>query len=242
VNVSINTPYKKYCEIFERNATRIAFQTEWHLDQVIKYICKKIPFRLPEDVVSVGVSIFMTRNHYLYHIFEEVMQHIIQAGIPEYLWYNAKWIQYSRFQIDKEPQEPYVFSVGDLSYGFQLWLASCGVCVIVFFGELAVFWIPKLLKRQMRVSESTDVEKCANNDDALSITSEKLNDYVFEVTEVHQPDNAEANQEVQSQKPSTPEREDTLSLITEFEQKFCADEDKDDDIISLGSLFSSEDI
>jgi hypothetical protein len=110
---------------------------------------------LKERLLSVGM-VFQTTmfNHFLSQVLYETIEKLIPSGIISHLIETHKQ---SYYQIAKEEEvnEPSVFSLGDLDFGFYIWLPCVGVSILVFFGELIHF---RFFKKNIKKSSPKLVE------------------------------------------------------------------------------------
>jgi hypothetical protein len=197
--------------LFQPNATKIAIEADWNRERIVMVQCRGKPIWLKEHIYSVSVAARIIRNHYLYFIFEEVMQRTIPAGLPLYLWYRGKSFQQRIRLNDTTVYEQPAFTLGNMDYAFFLFLITSLISIIAFICELIVFKLGKLLRgKGMQLSEENNIytapisllgcvenesdspQDMANdlveeevNDDNMSITSEVINDYCIEIAEIH---------------------------------------------------------
>lgn len=67
------------------------------------------------------------------------MRSLTQGGIPQYF---LKYIQKVVLkELPADEQQPKKFSIEDLKFGFMIFLGCCGVSLVVFMIELAVFYV-----------------------------------------------------------------------------------------------------
>jgi hypothetical protein len=77
------------------------------------------------------------------------MQLIGSSGLLQYYFAYMQWHRYLKNVTLKENYSTAKqFSFNDLSYGFIIWLAACGVSIVAFF--LETFWFLILNLRIMR--------------------------------------------------------------------------------------------
>jgi hypothetical protein len=183
------------------------------------------------------------KNHYLYFIFEEVMQRTTPAGLPLYLWYKAKSFQQRIRLNDTTVYEQLAFTLENLDYALFLFLITSLISIIAFVGELVVLrlrsnWVSKektlegMINSLACVDNEGDSPQVKANDDNMSITSEDINDYCIEIAEVHHSDEQRMNEsesaaddgnyfeeiEAQAQVEEPENSRDSIDdMITEFE-------------------------
>lgn len=97
---------------------------------------------LNEVLFTALNGFFMIRNHFMSHMFFELVDRTITAGIPQHLYEYHKWVMLKR-QIQGSARRlidgPQVLTVPDLSFGFVLWLIACGISAIAFMFEM-IMW------------------------------------------------------------------------------------------------------
>lgn len=94
---------------------------------------------------SYGVCVY--RNNFIFEHTKDTMGKIIQAGIPQFLFKYL--MEFDLMPLIDPPSEPSVFKLSDLEFGFVVWLATCGIPILVFIGELTYFWTKYFLKREI---------------------------------------------------------------------------------------------
>lgn len=65
------------------------------------------------------------------------MRKLIPFGIPQYFYHYFLSMEFK--PIDAPPEEPWVFDVEDLKFGFVIWLVSISIAVFGFLMEILWF-------------------------------------------------------------------------------------------------------
>jgi hypothetical protein len=78
---------------------------------------------LKERLLSAPVGIRFYKNHFLYHFMDVGIQNMLSGGIIDQSTVYHRGICSEPLYVD--PWEPYVFKIGDLLFGFYIWLAAC---------------------------------------------------------------------------------------------------------------------
>lgn len=78
----------------------------------------------------------------------DVFARLIEAGIPQL--YNRRL--FDLFPHHFEDEDPKVFTVADLSFGFEIWLIACGISTCAFLLEVLTFWVRELMGRIALIS------------------------------------------------------------------------------------------
>lgn len=81
------------------------------------------------------IMLILPKNHYLNSLIIELLQYLSAGGILQQSVNYHSWMLFKKVFFEP-PQEPQVLTVDDLSFGFILWLASCGISFIPFIFEL----------------------------------------------------------------------------------------------------------
>jgi hypothetical protein len=77
---------------------------------------------------------------------DEVLQRLIPFGIPQYLWdLGSQAISY-RYD-DDVPDNRRILSLGDLEYGFVIWLVTFPIPIFVFICELLSFMAERVVRK-----------------------------------------------------------------------------------------------
>lgn len=97
------------------------------------------PKKLKEIFMDQPLGISMQSTHFLFNIFDEVVAHLISGGIQQKLYENHSKVQIEKFSKNSTKFDEEIlnaFTIDDLSYGFVIWLISCGIAVWIFIAEL----------------------------------------------------------------------------------------------------------
>jgi hypothetical protein len=93
---------------------------------------------LKERLLAIPIGFSFRKNHYLYQIIDENVQHLVSGGIVDHLYKFHERDCLTPYEYVE--WEPYVFSLDDLLFGFFIWLAAYGVCLGVVALECALFY------------------------------------------------------------------------------------------------------
>ncbi|KAG5668744.1 hypothetical protein PVAND_016671 [Polypedilum vanderplanki] len=101
-------------------------------------VCKMQPVLLKENLLTLPVAMVTFPNHFLFDVINEHTIWLVQAGIPQYWFQYQNW--YSFFRHHKiESDELESINLDSLSFGFIIWLATCGISLIVFAIEIGMW-------------------------------------------------------------------------------------------------------
>lgn len=90
------------------------------------------------------LSSFLTYgNSFIYEVLNEVLEKTIPAGIPQHLIEYHTWLMYKKYEPN-EDSEPRVLTVDDLTFGFVLWMGSCGIAILGIAFEILKFNLNKV--------------------------------------------------------------------------------------------------
>ncbi|XP_070508928.1 uncharacterized protein [Chironomus tepperi] len=137
--------YNLYCDNYDKVSSKLAFFFEDIQYSSLNSFCQGSAIKLKKFRNDVVLSSFLTyRNSFIYDILKEILEKIIPAGIPQYL------VEYHMEQVYKkyepiENNEPKVLTVDDLTFGFVVWLGSCGIAVLGFIYEILRFNVNKVV-------------------------------------------------------------------------------------------------
>lgn len=129
---------KEFFNVFMQNyqnaSAKIAFFADEHNLNELNSLChcenivlKEVLFRYP-----VGLKIYSVST--TFELLENTLQHIIPFGIPQHLIEFHNWMLYGRL-IDPDLNEPQVFTLESLSFGFIIWLVACGISLLGYIME-----------------------------------------------------------------------------------------------------------
>jgi hypothetical protein len=86
------------------------------------------------------------KNHFLIKTLNHVISQLTPAGIPNYLADYGQWYLFRRLDEDVIEDSRRIFSLGDLEYGFVLFLGAATVSILVFIGELLSVQVKRKLE------------------------------------------------------------------------------------------------
>lgn len=128
-----------YNESFKGALFRLLDDTQF-LDSIFHVKAHKLKERLMAIPLVFGTGI----NDQIFWLLNEVMEGLINGGIVQH---SLKFHKDFLFPIHPEEEiGPSVLSLNDLSFGFYIWLGSCGIAVLAFLSELFVVFCKKFLK------------------------------------------------------------------------------------------------
>lgn len=137
------------CAILSENSTKTAIVVEEKLVNYFYTHCQRKPEFLKENMLTLPVSMVMTANHFMFRVIDDIFGWLVQAGIPQYFHNFYNWYKFIRHQKSKTIEEFKSISLDSLSFGFIIWLAACGVSILVFAFEMGMwhkiktFWMKK---------------------------------------------------------------------------------------------------
>jgi hypothetical protein len=116
-------------------------------DCIASKFCFNETFILLEQVLLTSQEGFLFgQNHFIFQLTDKIVGELLPSGIlqhsRDYHWFFA--------ESKETPEElgPQVLRVTDLSFGFVLWLAACGISTAVFVVE----WLIPRVKQFIRTS------------------------------------------------------------------------------------------
>lgn len=128
----------RFVDLFELrindSSAKMAFFMHEDLKAEIAHQMGVTGIKLKENLMTNSVCFVIGSNNFIFELAETVIERFIQAGIVKYLFEFQGSLKEA---VDDEPE---VFSLNDLSFGFFIWLVACSVTLIVFACEVAIFW------------------------------------------------------------------------------------------------------
>lgn len=89
--------------------------------------------QLPDYALQVSQTGFMFRaNNFMFHPFDEMTQWLTTTGVMNFI--VKKCFKNKAGYIEKGKWT--VLMLRNLEFGFVIWLGCCGICCVVFAGEL----------------------------------------------------------------------------------------------------------
>jgi hypothetical protein len=96
----------------------------------------------------VPVFVMVGRNSIFKEHFREVIKSLIPTGILDHIVNYENW-RLSR-PVDVEIEDPRkVLTLEILDFGFYIWLGTCCVSILAFFGELVWWTVTRRLKKKL---------------------------------------------------------------------------------------------
>lgn len=138
----------QYCENLHNDTAKLAFQLNNHLQAIVNFKCKDSAVVMKGKKTSKQVGIVMIRNTILFDTLNEVMDKIIPSGIPEHIFNHGLWTFYKKF-LPSDDNDPKVMTLGDLEYGFILWLFACCISSCGFVTEIMIVKLRRILVRPL---------------------------------------------------------------------------------------------
>ncbi|KAG5668377.1 hypothetical protein PVAND_016317 [Polypedilum vanderplanki] len=116
---------------------------------------------LKQEVNTLMAGFAFYPNNYFMYLIDRVILRLTDAGILQHFFgYHEEIL--NKFVYPEEPG-PKILSLYDLSHGFIVWLVTCGVAVIVFFGEILVFLVNKRKNKIKIVVENVNSNEIIEN-------------------------------------------------------------------------------
>lgn len=135
-----------YQEFFAKSigndSLRLAFFIE---DQMLLEMSSEInsnPIVMKEAFLRNTAGLGFHRNCFLFALTEDVFSSLIAFGVPQHVF---KFHQEHLYRVIlDDPLGPQVLKISDLSYGFIIWLITCGISTAAFLIELTIPLLGKL--------------------------------------------------------------------------------------------------
>lgn len=133
-----------FVRVLSSASERSAYLNTHKAQTAIKSNFKDPPKRM--ENVKLGTYHFGVghmKNNFIFSITDQVMSRLIDTGIPQYFLNYIETVELR--PVAPEESEPKVFEVEDLGFGFYVWLVFCALSILVFVGELMVFYFWQLI-------------------------------------------------------------------------------------------------
>lgn len=119
-------------------SAKLAFFMTSHSQTIFESEYDLPTIQLEEQLCTVNTGIGLIKNHFLFHLTDEVIQRTTSFGIPQFLDKLYMGLLYhKRVQM---PVSPQILSIEDLSFGFIIWLVACSISCLAFLGELLHYY------------------------------------------------------------------------------------------------------
>jgi hypothetical protein len=104
---------------------------------------------MKQFLIKLQMGMAVPVNNIMFQLAEDVLQHTIPTGIPQYM---QKFHQDLLLKIDPiiEDEGPKVLTMKDLSFGFNIILVTLGVSCVVFVLEVIKFQLKIKIRRLVR--------------------------------------------------------------------------------------------
>jgi hypothetical protein len=126
------------CSTILNPSSRTAFLGDLNFIEDVKGRCHFDPPILEEVLYEGMTGLAMPLHHFLYNHIVKVTQRLVEAGILQN-WYEHFQLMTFRSWVEPEASEPQVLTLDGLAFGFNIWLGTCGVAVVVFIAEIIHF-------------------------------------------------------------------------------------------------------
>ena len=135
-----------YCENIGKSSKKLAFlNTKIFFDSANSF-CQGslVPVKnVHINVIPAGLS--MNKYSFLQPLFNEVMDRIVTAGIPQHFTNFYDDLLFARFHESQE-KLPKILTLHDLAFGFILWMIACGISIAGFIVEILSSLTVKIIK------------------------------------------------------------------------------------------------
>ena len=108
------------------------FNTETHLS--LNRIYGNSLIIMPKVLAPHYLNVNVLLSNIIAYVFEVAINRLIPSGILQHSEEYATWLHFIRHKEEAEDTRR-IFSLGDLEYGFVLYICACAISLIVFFFE-----------------------------------------------------------------------------------------------------------
>ncbi|KAG5667183.1 hypothetical protein PVAND_015178 [Polypedilum vanderplanki] len=160
------------CKYILKDEPNTAIVTHELLDLFLSLQCNVKPIRVKNTIFTIPQGFGMPHNHYLYFVTEDLIKPMFESGILNHMYSYWIWSQSSKTFQDID--WPKVLSLSDLSYGFNIWLITCGFAIIVFFMEIITWKIENKNKGTNDIEMKGTKEVIFNSSDDIVTNKDKI--------------------------------------------------------------------
>lgn len=95
---------------------------------------------IPEKLMTYASGVGVMKNNFIFPMTDRTVGRLLENGIPQYFLKYLDEVDFHPTTPDDAETGPKVFELDDLSFGFYVILASCGISFLVFLVELLYFY------------------------------------------------------------------------------------------------------
>lgn len=93
---------------------------------------------IPETIVAFRYGISVMKNNFIFPMTDRAMDRMVQNGIPQYFIKYLDEVDWHA--VPRDIEEPKIFELDDLAFGFYVFFATCGISFLAFVAELLYFY------------------------------------------------------------------------------------------------------
>lgn len=123
-----------YCSQIKNSSAKIAFFTTSLVKKKLDHACGKSGFVIEEKYDWYLMSHMLNKGSLVFETLNDVAQLLMEGGIVQRNYENFIFSQ----SFIEPPKQPKVLSIGDLSFGFIIWMEAAGVSSSAFMIELLI--------------------------------------------------------------------------------------------------------
>jgi hypothetical protein len=124
------------CETIFDPKKRYALIVDKNLYKEITFKCKRQPKRLKENIASLSIVLLHNAYGRVAKDINDIINTLIDYGIAQHWYEYYQWHKYELGLELNKKRGPQVFSLENVSYGFNVWMIACSVSVLGFVVEL----------------------------------------------------------------------------------------------------------
>lgn len=132
----MDTYYEKYHE----NAATLLTDIDYRM---FRSIMQTPPNVMAEKIKVANYGICTRNLNFATQLTVDVMLKLVPTGIPQHIYNHMMTFEFR--PLLAPPIKPRVFSVGDLEFGFVVWLIACAISTVTFFLELLFAYLRKII-------------------------------------------------------------------------------------------------
>ena len=101
---------------------------------------------MPENIFIMSYTMYMAKGNPLRHVFNNVIRHMLEAGVMDKLWLDIKYdLQLRNMKYETDEESHFILGLPQLSFVFYVLIIGCISSATLFIFELLKYYSRKLL-------------------------------------------------------------------------------------------------
>jgi hypothetical protein len=141
-----------YQKALDGKTSKLAFVIDEMDHRQMNTTFKKSLATMKGEMLTRMVFLHISKRNIFVRQFDQVIESWVPAGIPQYLFDLGYTVVFPRLD-EEESENLRVFSMGDLEYGFVIWLALLPIPIIAFICELCSLEFKRMRRKLVGLIE-----------------------------------------------------------------------------------------